>query len=147
MFFHPSIFIFFSIWPILEARAEILAIFRCIFEKFKTALISSEINWPLAYIGSVTRLLFQPKARKCCRMSWILAERKFRKISQAISRTHNGKHDTWKCLSCLEKVYNLQCDWYTTFQIFFYFLQLNKYKTAPNFILLSQNLTSDCFLI
>ena len=28
-----------------------------------------------------------------------------------------------------------------------HYIQLNKYETAPNFILLSQNLTSDCLLI
>ena len=31
--------------------------------------------------------------------------------------------------------------------VIFTFLQLNKYETAPNFIQLSQNLTSDCLLI
>ena len=43
----------FLIWPILVARAEILAIFRCIFGKFKTPQFCSEIIWPLhTYVES-----------------------------------------------------------------------------------------------
>ena len=38
---------FFLIWPILETRAKIPVIFLCIFGKFKTAWICSEINWHL----------------------------------------------------------------------------------------------------
>mgnify|MGYP001229336345 CR=1 FL=1 len=32
-------------------------------------------------------------------------------------------------------------------QVLLYIVQLNKYETAPNFILFSQNSTSDCLLI
>ena len=39
----------FFIWPVLEARAEILVIFYCFFGKFKTPKICSEINWLLGF--------------------------------------------------------------------------------------------------
>ena len=40
----------FLIWPVLEARAEILALFCCTFGKSKTPQICSEIIWPLDLI-------------------------------------------------------------------------------------------------
>ena len=51
----------FLIWPILVARAEILAIFRCIFGKFKTPQFCSEIIWPLHMYVLYFDLLFEVK--------------------------------------------------------------------------------------
>ena len=38
----------------MEARAEILAIFHCIFGNFKTAQFCSEIKWPLVLVRYLT---------------------------------------------------------------------------------------------
>ena len=65
----------FLIWPIIEARAEILAIFYSIFGKFKTAHICSEIKWPL---GSVHGL----------QMPNELYESSFYKFAQNNNPTH-----------------------------------------------------------
>ena len=43
----PFYIFIFLIWPILEARAEILTIISLLFGKFKTPQFCSEIIWPL----------------------------------------------------------------------------------------------------